>query len=160
MGEQLLDLIHLTIPAKSDYVSIARLVISGIANRMGFSYDEIEDLKLAVAEACINSFNHESIKNDGEIEVNCHIFANRLEIEVGNRRNSYDINGIEAAHSLYSKPTLSTLCERKLGLYLMKTLVDDIDIRGDQRVMVTMTKYIRKDVVKSHGDSSTTCPSH
>jgi serine/threonine-protein kinase RsbW len=160
MSDQLLDLINLTIPAKPDYVSIARLTISGIANRMGFSYDEIEDLKLAVAEACTNAVDHAANMGDGEIKVSCNIFANRLEIEVGDRRNSYDTSKIEEGHSLYLKPTMSTLRERRLGLYLMKTLVDDIDIRGDNRVVVTMTKYIRKEMVKSHGDSSTSRPSN
>jgi serine/threonine-protein kinase RsbW len=58
MKEQPLDLVNLVIPAKTDFVGIARLAVSGIANRMGFSYDDIEDLKLAVSEACTNAVVH------------------------------------------------------------------------------------------------------
>ncbi|MFS8513265.1 MAG: anti-sigma B factor RsbW, partial [Planifilum fulgidum] len=54
MKEQPKDMIELTIPAKADFVGVVRLAVSGIASRMGFSYDDIEDLKVAVAEACTN----------------------------------------------------------------------------------------------------------
>ncbi|MGV3487465.1 MAG: anti-sigma B factor RsbW, partial [Tuberibacillus sp.] len=42
------DTINLTIPAKPDYIGVVRLTISGIASRMGFLYDDIEDIKVAV----------------------------------------------------------------------------------------------------------------
>ncbi|MCY8471546.1 anti-sigma B factor RsbW, partial [Bacillus haynesii] len=32
-----------------------RLTLSGIASKMGYSYDDIEDLKIAVSEACTNA---------------------------------------------------------------------------------------------------------
>lgn len=44
--------VTLTIPSTPEYVGIARLVVLGVASRMGFSYDEVEDLRLAVAEVC------------------------------------------------------------------------------------------------------------
>lgn len=75
MSEKPLDLVYLTIPAKPDYVGIARLAVSGIANRMGFSYDDIEDLKLAVSEACTNAVDHAYCGGEGEIEVSCNIFS-------------------------------------------------------------------------------------
>ena len=47
--------VTLTIPSSPEYVGIARLVVLGVASRMGFSYDEVEDLRLAVAEVCTAS---------------------------------------------------------------------------------------------------------
>lgn len=44
------DFIEMKVPAKSDYVGVARLTASGLANRMGFSYEEIEDLKVAISK--------------------------------------------------------------------------------------------------------------
>lgn len=40
------DLIEMKIPAKPEYVGIIRLTLSGVASRMGYAYEEIEDLKL------------------------------------------------------------------------------------------------------------------
>ncbi len=47
--------VELRIPCSAEYVGVARLAILGVANRMRFSFEEIEDLKLAVSEACTTS---------------------------------------------------------------------------------------------------------
>lgn len=47
-----LDKVKLTLPFKAEYVSMARLLSSGMANRVGFDIDIIEDIKVAVAEVC------------------------------------------------------------------------------------------------------------
>ena len=39
-------------PARPQFVQILRTVISGMAARLDFPYDAIEDLKIAVDEAC------------------------------------------------------------------------------------------------------------
>jgi len=46
------DNIELLLPFKAEYVSVARLTASGIANRIGFDIETIEDIKVAVAEVC------------------------------------------------------------------------------------------------------------
>jgi serine/threonine-protein kinase RsbW len=46
------DVIRMTIPAVLAYVRLPRVAIAGLATRSGFSYDEVEDLRLAVGEVC------------------------------------------------------------------------------------------------------------
>lgn len=42
----------LTIPASSDHIRFARLVASAAATKLGFDYDTVEDLRIAVSELC------------------------------------------------------------------------------------------------------------
>lgn len=44
--------IRLSVPARADYVHVLRSVIASVAAKLDFSYDDIEDLRLAVDEAC------------------------------------------------------------------------------------------------------------
>ncbi len=47
------DIIRLSVPAKPDYILAVRLTVSAVAERAGFDIEDIEDLKVASAEACI-----------------------------------------------------------------------------------------------------------
>ena len=47
------DVIELTVPALSTYLGVVRTATAGLAARLAFSFDEIEDLRIAVDEACV-----------------------------------------------------------------------------------------------------------
>lgn len=159
MKHQPLDLVQLTIPAKPDYVGLVRLAVSGIANRMGFSYDDIEDLKLAVSEACTNAVDHAYVGGDGDIEISYRLFSDRLEIQVLDRGNSFDVSEVEKRTGPISlEPSMTAVRERGLGLFLMKTLMDDVHITGDNGVIVQLTKYMRRNGVEPHVETPTSYP--
>lgn len=46
------DLVEITLPAVSAYLSVLRTATAGLAARLDFTLDEIEDLRIAVDEAC------------------------------------------------------------------------------------------------------------
>ena len=52
------ETIKMEISSNPEYVSIIRLTTSGIANKIGFCLDDIEDLKVAISEACTNAIKH------------------------------------------------------------------------------------------------------
>lgn len=45
--------VELKVPTNVDYVSVVRLLISGLGNRIGLPYEELENLKLVIGEAFI-----------------------------------------------------------------------------------------------------------
>jgi len=61
---QTLGVVELRIPARAEWVAVARLAAAAVGSRMRFSVDEIDDLKLAIAEACTNIIQRsEGIEN-------------------------------------------------------------------------------------------------
>lgn len=46
------DVVEVRLPAHSAYVSLLRTVTAGLAARLDFTLDEIDDLRIAVDEAC------------------------------------------------------------------------------------------------------------
>src|SRR4030081_3657560 len=47
------DVVELTVPALTGYLGVVRTATAGLAARLAFTLDEIEDLRTAVDEACV-----------------------------------------------------------------------------------------------------------
>jgi serine/threonine-protein kinase RsbW len=47
------DVVELTVPALTGYLGVVRTATAGLAARLSFTLDEIEDLRIAVDEACV-----------------------------------------------------------------------------------------------------------
>jgi len=115
--------VTLTIPCAPEYVGTARLAILGVAGRMGFSYDQIEDIRLAVGEACTNAIERAGHVPglDAGINIRCEIQAERLTIEIED--NVPTMNGDAAGAE--GEEDFST---QELGAVLMEILVDEVAI--------------------------------
>lgn len=143
-----LDLIEMKIPAKPEYVGIIRLTLSGVASRMGYAYEEIEDLKIAVSEACTNAVQHAYKGEDGEVAVRFLVYEDRLEIIVSDKGGSFDFDQKQEDIGPYtSAHTVDQLAEGGLGLYLMQTLMDEVKVQANSGVTVAMTKFLNRERV-------------
>lgn len=83
------DTITVIIPKKPDYISTVRLVSSSLGNKIGYNIDQIEDLKVAMGEACILSFGKSS---DDEVKIVYNLFKEKLEIEVSWTKASSNVD--------------------------------------------------------------------
>lgn len=138
------DFIEMRIPAKAEYVGVARLTVSGIANRMGYSYEEIEDIKVAISEAITNAVTHAYHDQDmGEITLGLGIYKNRLEIMVADHGGSFNLQDIKDGIGPYQpNESIENLREGGFGLFLINALMDKVEINNDYGVIVLMTKYL------------------
>lgn len=140
------DFIELKIPAKPEYVGVVRLSLSGIANRMGFSYETIEDLKVAISEAVTNVVSHAYEDDFGEVSLGFGIYADRLEVMVADRGQSFNLRDIRKKIGPVDEQEqdmpIEELREGGFGLLLINALMDKVEINNEYGVIVLMTKYV------------------
>lgn len=117
--------VAMTIPARPEYVGVVRLAAAAIAGRMAFGYDEVEDLKVAVSEAC-----SEAILNGGtEVEIQFGVGPDRLEVQVAGGVGQEETRGQES----------------ELGLLLMRVLMDEVRTeREGARQILRLVKRLSK----------------
>lgn len=152
------DYIEIRVPAKPQYASVIRLAISGLAMRVGFTYDEIEDLKIATGEAVTNVVHHAYCESEeGEVVIGCALFKNKIEIMVADYGNSFNFEEVKSKIGPYSEnDNIAMLREGGLGLYLMETLMDEVKLNNEGGVTVFMTKYVTGEQVVENVQTITT----
>ena len=116
------ETIKMEITANPAYVSIIRLTTSGIANKVGFCMDDIEDLKVAVSEACTNAIKHSS---DDRFTIIYTMIENGLTIEIIDNGNGYDTSSI-------NEPDIENLKESGMGLFIIEALMDEVSIESQE----------------------------
>ena len=130
------ETIKLLVPGDPKYVSTVRLAVSSIANQAGLDMEAIEDIKVAVSEACNNIIVHGCI-GDGEFQVICAVEKDRLEIVINDEGVGYDTKD-------YKKPNLDSPGEGGLGVFIIQALMDDVEVESKVGIgtCIKMTKYI------------------
>jgi serine/threonine-protein kinase RsbW len=44
--------VRLEVPASPEFLRVTRIMVAGVASRLGFTLDEVEDLRIAIDELC------------------------------------------------------------------------------------------------------------
>lgn len=135
--------IVISLPANAEYVDIVRLNLYGIASKMGFSYEEIEDMKVAVSEACNNSVLYAYKDGAGNMEVVFEVQKDSLSITVKDEGESFEAWGERSA--LHDKE-LSEAQIGGLGFYLMQALMDEVSVVNEtgKGTKVVMKRHLMK----------------
>ncbi len=115
------DVVRLTIPARTEYLILARLALAGIAREVPIDPSTLADLKLAVTEACGNAIRHAGPTGDGVVRVRYAVGGDTIEIRVED-----DGTGIQAATPRSLSPV--ELSESGMGLAIIDALVDEVEI--------------------------------
>ena len=108
--------VDLILPLEPEMVRVIRLTVSGIASRLGFQLDEIEDIKVAVAEIC-NRIIVKASHNTQRCQIKFIIESSELKIEF-----SFES----------SKPEDFRLFEEndEFGLAIVSALMDHVEINS------------------------------
>jgi serine/threonine-protein kinase RsbW len=142
------NVIEITIPAEAEYIDIVRLTLYGLTTHMGFSYEEIEDMKVAVSEACNNAVIHGYKENTGQIEIKFEMKSDRICIMIKDKGQSFDYqDSANKAGPISSDQVISDVTEGELGIYLMQSLMDEVTFKGDRAMgtEVFLTKLLKQE---------------
>ncbi|WP_239618492.1 anti-sigma B factor RsbW [Cohnella mopanensis] len=133
------SIVTLTVPALPEYVDLVRLTLYGIASKMKFTFEDIEDMKVAVSEACNNAVLHAYGGAEGKIEIQFASYDEELAITVRDYGRSFTASENKETPSLHGK-SINEIQSGGLGLYLMQALMDRVDVQNDGGTAVTLTK--------------------
>ena len=105
----------LVVPARSDLLSLLRAVVADLAARQGFSYDAIDDLRIAVSEAATFLLAAGSA-------------ASRLELRITPTAGGLDVDlSTDASTGVWPPPG----ADRSLAWQVLSALTDQADLMGD-----------------------------
>jgi anti-sigma regulatory factor (Ser/Thr protein kinase) len=135
--------VELAFPARPAYLSLVRLVVDAAVGSLapGMSATRLDDLKIAVTEACANAIEaHEAIYADGPVVVRCLVDDDRVTVQVVDHGRGFDPDRVESLPAATDPRRLRH--ESGLGIPLMRTLADEVTFSpsGDGTA-VSLTVY-------------------
>lgn len=138
-GEELagVRVVRLRIPARAEYVALARLALSGLAEVAGLPAELLADLKLALTEAVSNSVRHAYPDGAGHVSISYALSASALAIEVVDDGAGFDperplpLDGEE-------------LSEGGLGIAIIRTIADELEIESRPGVRGSRLRFAKR----------------
>ena len=87
--EPVTQVIELEIPARAEFVGIARMAVSALAGvRPGLPYERVDDLRIVVSEACTSAI--QAAKEGDRVIVRCFDSPEQLEVCIAAASGAFD----------------------------------------------------------------------
>jgi len=137
--------IVLEIPARTEYVSLVRVVIAAAAEiEPDMASERIEDLRVAVSEATTNAIEAHGLKGvDDRIRIQCNLADDEIAVVVHDQGMGFEPDEVPDLPEPDSPERL--LHESGLGVHLMQMLTDESEISAtDDGTDVRMVVYSSK----------------
>jgi serine/threonine-protein kinase RsbW len=117
--------VEVRLPSELGFEKVALSTAASVAILMGFSADRVEDLKTAVAEACINAIEHGNHLDDS-LSVGVVLSTTDDELEVRVIDDGAGISETPATPDM-DKKMLGEEDPRGMGMFLIQALVDEAE---------------------------------
>ena len=140
-GDTVLKEISLTLPMGPEMEIAASRAATAVAESMRMSADKIDEVRMAVVEACINAIEH-SGSNDQNVYLTFSVFGEEepewLQVVVRDRGVGFAPDELEEPRI---EDKLTAERKRGWGLKIMRGLMDEVDIRsGEDGTTIVMSK--------------------
>jgi serine/threonine-protein kinase RsbW len=138
-GEELegMRTVRLRIPARAEYVALARLALSGLADIAALPEELVADLKLALTEAVSNSVRHAYGEGGGFVSVAYELGHNSLAVEVVDDGEGFDPERPPALEG-------EELTEGGLGIAIIRTIADDFELESQPGVRGSRLRFAKR----------------
>jgi serine/threonine-protein kinase RsbW len=122
--------VRLVVPAAPEYLRLVRLTAAGLASRLGFTFDEVEDLRIAVDELCFHLLGDgDEIGDSGE--------ARTMDLTYSAGSDFISITGRTGSSGNAPEPS-------ELSEQILDALVDEHEVSGDDGVITFRLKKQRE----------------
>jgi serine/threonine-protein kinase RsbW len=128
--------IHLTIPARAEYITLGRLALTGLAKVRPLGEDVLGDLKLALTEACTNSVRHAYGAGGGVVEIVYELHHDRLVVEVADDGEGFTPGEVAGDGS-------EELSEGGLGIAIIRSLTDELEIGSSPGARGSRLRFVK-----------------
>jgi serine/threonine-protein kinase RsbW len=117
--------VEIMLPSQLGYEKVAMSTAASVAKLMGFTQDRIEDLKTALAEACINAIEHGNQQSDEfRVGVEMSVDDDKLEVKI-----------VDEGTGMIKQPATPDIDRkmhgeedaRGMGMFLIQALVDEAE---------------------------------
>jgi len=136
--------LQMTLLRRPEYVATVRLVVGSIGARLDLSYQEVEDIKLAVGEAWANALRHGApVEGPDRIHLDLNFDEDTLVIQVRDPSTHVDWDDILARAESGQRVGAGGL-----GLMLMKHLMDEVEFGScpEEGNCVRLVKRLRREI--------------
>lgn len=132
--------IHLEIPPRLDYLAVVRLVVAtAAALDPPLPESRLDDLRLAVTEACSNAIKaHRPEAEDEPVVISCRLEDDRFQVDIRDRGPGFDPDALRELPDAADPKRLQH--ESGLGIPLIRVLTDDVSFEpAPDGTIVSMT---------------------
>ena len=122
--------VRLVVPAAAEYLRLVRLTAAGMASRLGFTFDEVEDLRIAVDELCFHLL--------GEVDDDVRSDETRtMDLVYSSGTDSITITGRTGLSGAVPEPS-------ELSEQILDALVDEHEVSGGNGMVTFRLKKQRE----------------
>jgi len=129
--------VRLRVPARAEYVALARLALSGLADIVTLPEELLADLKLALTEAVSNSVRHAYEDGGGYVSISYELRGDALAVEVVD-----DGKGFDPERPLPLEG--EELTEGGLGIAIIRTIADEFELQSRPGTRGSRLRFVKR----------------
>jgi len=129
--------VRLRVPARAEYVALARLALDGLADIVALPDELLADLKLALTEAVSNSVRHAYPDGNGFVSIAYELAGEALVVEVADDGEGFDPERPSPREG-------EGVGEGGRGIAIIRTIADEFELHSQAGVRGSRLRFVKR----------------